>query len=388
MTYCLAINLNQGMAFCSDSRTNAGMDNVSTYSKMHTFVWRGERTFVLLSAGNLATTQAVVKKMRRDVEQGMVPNLVTVTSMHEAADYVCMVSTDLQHLHASRDLANTSFEASFIFGGQIGFAAPEMFMIYPQGNYIHESDEHPSLQIGETKYGKPILDRVIKRHVSLERAARCALVSMNSTVRSNVTVGPPIELLIYERDSLNAGRRLYLTEDDPFAREISERGNAGLIPPLASLAEQILCRAAPTGRRYRRASEQGFRRGAGIRSGGGLAQGSGGGTEIGAEIRPLLVEHLLGHRFAAGLCLARLEIDAHAADVQLRPAGAALCRPRQRQGLVAEGGSTFPTVEGVFLHRISRGACVIMGESCLQCTHGRRQRAARPAGTGGVGDGW
>jgi putative proteasome-type protease len=235
MTYCLAMNLNQGMVFCSDSRTNAGMDNVSTYSKMHTFMWPGDRIFVLLSAGNLATTQAVVKKMNRDVEQGLVPNLLSVASMHEASDYVGVISTDLQRLHASRDMASTNFEASFIFGGQIGPAAPEIFMIYPQGNYIHESDEHPFLQVGETKYGKPILDRIIKRDVSLERAARCALVSMNSTVRSNVTVGPPIELLIYERDSLEEGRRLYFTEDDAFGREISERWNEGLVLALDNL---------------------------------------------------------------------------------------------------------------------------------------------------------
>jgi len=235
MTYCLAINLNQGLVFCSDSRTNAGMDNVSTYSKMHTFMWPGERIFVLLSAGNLATTQAVVKRINRDVEQGAIPNLRSVASMHEAADYVGLISTDFQRLHASRDTASTNFEASFIFGGQVGHMAPEIFMIYPQGNYIHESDNHPFLQVGETKYGKPILDRIIKRSVDLERAARCALVSMNSTVRSNVTVGAPIELLIYERDSLNEGRRLYLTEDDPYFREISERWNEGLVLALDSL---------------------------------------------------------------------------------------------------------------------------------------------------------
>lgn len=235
MTYCLALNLNEGLVFCSDSRTNAGMDNVSTYSKMHTFIWPGNRMLVLLSAGNLATTQAVVKRMNRDVEQGNIPNLLSVNSMHEAADYVGLISTDLQRLHASRDIASTNFEASFIFGGQIGQAVPEIFMIYPQGNYIHESENHPFLQIGETKYGKPILDRIIKRDIDLERAARCAFVSMNSTIRSNVTVGAPIELFIYERDSLNEGRRLYLTEDDPYAREVSDRWNEGLVLALDNL---------------------------------------------------------------------------------------------------------------------------------------------------------
>lgn len=235
MTYCLAINLDNGLVFCSDSRTNAGMDNVSTYSKMHTFIWPGNRVFVLMSAGNLATTQVVVTKISRDVQQGLVPNLLSVSSMHEAADYVGMVSTDLQRLHATRDNTSANFEATFIFGGQVGQAAPEMFMIYPQGNYIHESDEHPYLQIGETKYGKPILDRVLKRDTTLERAARCALVSMNSTIRSNVTVGHPVELFIYERDSLNEGRRMNLTEDDPFARDLAERWNEGLVMALHNL---------------------------------------------------------------------------------------------------------------------------------------------------------
>mgnify|MGYP005838272629 CR=1 FL=1 len=235
MTYCLAINTDQGLVFCSDSRTNAGIDNVSTYSKMHTFVWPGERVFVLLSAGNLATTQAVVKKLKGDVPAGLVPNLLTANTMQEAADYVGIVSTQVQKTHASRDTANTSFEATFIFGGQIGSQPPEIFLVYPQGNYIHESREHPFLQIGEIKYGKPILDRVVKRELDLERAARLALVSMNSTIRSNVTVGPPIELLIYERDSLGGGRRLYLTEDDPLSKEISEKWNAGLMMALESL---------------------------------------------------------------------------------------------------------------------------------------------------------
>ena len=235
MTYCLAINVDEGIVFCSDSRTNAGTDNVSTYSKMHTFAWPGERFFVLLSAGNLATTQAVVKKLNSDVPAGLVPNLLSVNSMQEAADYVGIVSSMVQKQQVDRDISSSNFEASFIFGGQIAGDTPEIYLVYPQGNYIHESREHPFLQIGEIKYGKPILDRVIKRSLELERAARCALVSMNSTIRSNVTVGPPVELLLYRRGELAEGRRLYLTEDDPLAREISERWNQGLAHALESL---------------------------------------------------------------------------------------------------------------------------------------------------------
>lgn len=235
MTYCLAINVNDGLVLCSDSRTNAGTDNVSVYSKMHNFVWPGSRFFVLLSAGNLATTQAVVKKLNSDISAALTPNLLTVNSLQEAADYLGMISTQVQKLHATRDTGTTNFEATFIFAGQLAGQAPEMFMVYPQGNYIHESNEHPFLQIGEMKYGKPILDRVIKRDVALAPAARCALVSMNSTIRSNLTVGPPVELMIYERDSLNAGRRIYFSEDDLFARQFSERWNEGLMTALQNL---------------------------------------------------------------------------------------------------------------------------------------------------------
>jgi putative proteasome-type protease len=235
MTYCLAINVDDGLVFCSDSRTNAGIDNVSTYSKMHTFAWPGERYFVLLSAGNLATTQAVVKKLNSDIPNGLMPNLRSANSMQEAADYVGIVSSMVQKQQTDRDTSSTNFEASFIFGGQIAGQSPEIYLVYPQGNYIHESREHPFLQIGEIKYGKPILDRVIKRGLDLERTARCALVSMNSTIRSNVTVGPPVELLMYRRDELLEGRKLYLTEDDPLAREIAEKWNQGLALALENL---------------------------------------------------------------------------------------------------------------------------------------------------------
>ncbi|MDO8926816.1 MAG: peptidase [Sideroxyarcus sp.] len=235
MTYCVAINTDQGLVFCSDSRTNAGYDNVSTYSKMHIFAWPGERTFVLLSAGNLATTQAVVKRLWSDIESNAPVNLRSVFNMLGAADYIASISASVQKQHVERDTASTNFEATFIFGGQIGTNKPETMLIYPQGNYIHESDDHPFMQIGEVKYGKPILDRVIKRTTPLTNAARCALVSMNSTVRSNLTVAPPIDLLIYTRDSLDFGQRMTLTENDPFAKQISESWNQGLMQALEGL---------------------------------------------------------------------------------------------------------------------------------------------------------
>jgi putative proteasome-type protease len=235
MTYCLAINTDEGLVFCSDSRTNAGFDNVSTYSKMHTFVWPGDRFLVLLSAGNLATTQSVIKRLNADLNKGVSPNLLNVASMHEAADYVASVSTEVQRLQGLRDASGSSYEATFILGGQIGNAAAETLLVYAQGNYIHESNEHPFLQIGEIKYGKPILDRVIKRHTQLEAAARCALVSMNSTMRSNLTVGSPVDVMIYSNNSLSGGRRFTLTEDDAFAKNISQSWNTGLTQALDNL---------------------------------------------------------------------------------------------------------------------------------------------------------
>jgi putative proteasome-type protease len=235
MTYCLSVNINEGMIFCSDSRTNAGFDNVSTYSKMHTFVWPRDRVFVLLSSGNLATTQAVINRLNADLDKTVRPSLLNVASMHEAADYVASISSEVQKQQSLRDGSGGNLEATFILGGQIAGKVPETLLIYAQGNYIHESNEHPFLQIGEIKYGKPILDRVIKRNIQLEAAARCALVSMNSTIRSNLSVGPPIDMMIYNKDSLDAGRRFTLTEDDPFYRSVALSWSAGLVQALENL---------------------------------------------------------------------------------------------------------------------------------------------------------
>jgi putative proteasome-type protease len=237
MTYCIAIKTDSGLVFASDSLTNAGIDHVSTYSKMHTFVQPGNRMFVLLAAGNLATTQSVVKRLRDDCQLGTLPCLSSVQSMSEAVDYVGNVSTEVQRNQAARDTANTSFEATFIFGGQIAGHAPEIYMIYAQGNHIHESSAHPFLQIGETKYGKPILDRVIRTDTPLEQAARCALVSINSTIRSNLTVGPPVELLIYTADMLDGGRRMLFSEDHPYYHALGDAWNEGLRQALNGLPQ-------------------------------------------------------------------------------------------------------------------------------------------------------
>jgi putative proteasome-type protease len=236
MTYCLAIALKAGVVFVSDSRTNAGVDNVSSYSKMYGFGVPGERQFILLCSGNLATTQGVVAQVKRDIKQGNTLNLLTMPHMSEAADYIGGISRVQQEKHNG---GGANFEASFIIGGQISGHKPAAFMIYPQGNYITTSHDTTYLQIGESKYGKPILDRILRTTSSLETAAMCALVSMDSTMRSNLTVGPPIELTIYEADSLVAGRYYRFDEDSEYLRELKRNWDKLLkesfkkLPPVA-----------------------------------------------------------------------------------------------------------------------------------------------------------
>ncbi|KPK40307.1 MAG: hypothetical protein AMJ69_02875 [Gammaproteobacteria bacterium SG8_47] len=231
MSYCVAIKVNDGLVFASDSRTNAGVDYVSVYSKMHAFCTPGERMFVLLTAGNLATSQAVVNLIRRDLEDVAArESLSTVNYLFDAAHYVGALNARVQTQHAEmfEKSGGGKPEATFILGGQIMGGDPDIFLIYPEGNYITASEDKPYLQIGENKYGKPILDRIISPNTSLEDASRCALVSLDSTMRANVSVGPPLELSIYDRDSFELGRRISLKLASPFYKTLQKRWNEGL----------------------------------------------------------------------------------------------------------------------------------------------------------------
>lgn len=236
MTYCCAISVDAGIVFCSDSRTNAGVDQVSTYSKMFTFDKGVDRQFVILAAGNLATTQATLAHLKKDVRQNAETSLNTVSSIGDAADYVGEVSRMMQEKHGK---TGHGYEASFLLGGQIMGSHHRVVMIYPEGNHITSSADTPYLQIGESKYGKPILDRIIKLDTSLETAALCALVSMDSTMRSNLTVGPPIEMLVYHTDSYSLQNYHRFEEDDEYLRELKKSWDSYLksafhqLPPLA-----------------------------------------------------------------------------------------------------------------------------------------------------------
>lgn len=220
MTYCVAIKVDAGLIFCSDSRTNAGVDQVSTYSKMYHFGIEGDRQIVINSAGNLATTQSVIAKIRKDIKDGADISLATVESIHDAADYVGEISVVIQEKHAQHN-SNVSFEASFLLGGQIGAETPGVMLIYPQGNHITTSKQTPYLQIGESKYGKPILDRILKPETGLDTAALCALVSMDSTMKSNLTVGPPIELVTYATNSGYIQHKVF-EADNQYLRQLTK----------------------------------------------------------------------------------------------------------------------------------------------------------------------
>ncbi len=229
MTYCLAVKVNDGLVFATDSRTNAGVDYINTYSKMHRFQLSEDRVIVLLTSGNLATSQAVINRLQRDLDEKADVNLDNIRYMFDAAQYIGQLSQRVQAEHVKPLAAhNISVESSFILGGQLRGRPLQLFLIYPEGNYISASDDTPFVQIGETKYGKPILDRVIRPTTSLEDTARCALVSLDSTMRSNISVGPPIELAIYKKDSLILDQHMSLTYNTPLYKNLQKSWNDGI----------------------------------------------------------------------------------------------------------------------------------------------------------------
>ena len=201
MTYCVGINIKEGMVFASDARTNAGLDNVNSYSKMLNYSV-GDRNIVIVTAGNLATSQAVFSSVRKDLEsKDITTSLNTFENMEEVASYIGRLTVK----HASPQGINEEvlqLGSSYIVGGQIKDQKSEIFLVYPQGNYIKPSDARPYLIIGEINYGKPILDRILTPEISLGDASRCALISMDSTIRSDLRVGPPIDFVVYKQGSI------------------------------------------------------------------------------------------------------------------------------------------------------------------------------------------
>jgi len=236
MTYCIAASINEGLILVSDSRTNAGIDNVSIHGKMHAFDTAPDRKIVLLSAGNLATTQAVLEQLHRDKIKNARINFNTVECLSEAADYLGHISVEKQKQHLnSQGQSAFNPSASFILAGQIGNEPPGAYMIYAEGNSITSSANTPFLQIGESKYGKPILDRFLKLDTSIDEAARCCLVSMDSTIRSNASVGAPVEMLIYRNNSFSLNEYYCFDDDDDYMLRLRRNWEAKLREAIAAL---------------------------------------------------------------------------------------------------------------------------------------------------------
>ena len=229
MTYCIGVMLDEGLVFASDSRTHAGVDNFAKFCKMTVFERRGDRVIVLLSSGNLAGTQAVIGVLNQRCAGGDAsPNLWSARTMFDVAILVADAMRDIERRDGKYLEQNEiTFNASFILGGQIRGEPTRLFRIYAEGNFIEAGIDTPFFQTGETKYGKPIIDRVITRSTPLAEAAKCVLVSYDSTMRSNLSVGMPIDLICYERDSLEVKMRRRFEEGDSYFIALSKEWSEG-----------------------------------------------------------------------------------------------------------------------------------------------------------------
>ena len=229
MTYCIGVMLDKGMIFASDSRTNAGVDNFAKFCKMTVFERRGNRVIVLLSSGNLAGTQAVIGVLtQRCADEGAATNILDAATMFDVARLVADAMRDIEKRDGEYLQENKiKFNASFIVGGQIDGEPMRLFRIYAEGNFIEAGTDTSFFQTGETKYGKPILDRVLSPHTAIADATKCVLVSFDSTMRSNLSVGMPIDLTCYERDSLEVHQRRRFDEGDAYFTALSSEWGEG-----------------------------------------------------------------------------------------------------------------------------------------------------------------
>ncbi len=223
MTYCVAIKLNAGLVFLSDSRTNAGLDQISSFRKMMIYEKTGDRFMVLLSAGNLSISQSVREILQttqvKDREDGEAVTIWNAKSMFDAAR---VLGAAVRHVHdrdgAALKRSGVDFNVSMVFGGQIKGEGMRLFQVYSAGNFIEATSETPYFQVGESKYGKPVLDRVLTPETPLEEAAKCALVSMDSTLKSNLSVGLPLDLVVYEADRFATDKVVCIDENNPYFR--------------------------------------------------------------------------------------------------------------------------------------------------------------------------
>ncbi|MBV8742851.1 MAG: proteasome-type protease [Sinobacteraceae bacterium] len=239
MTYCVAMLLDTGLVFLSDSRTSAGVDQINTFRKAIVFQRPGDRVLVMLTAGNLAITQAVTSVLREQIESADGrPNLFTVPNLFEGARCVGDALREVHRRDASalKDIG-LEFNASIIIGGQVRGEWPRLFSIYSAGNFIEATPDTTYFQIGESKYGKPIIDRVLRRSSSMNEATKCALVSMDSTIRSNLSVGLPADLVLVKRDRFEVARHMSIDGDNEYFHGIRTRWSEALREAFAELPD-------------------------------------------------------------------------------------------------------------------------------------------------------
>lgn len=237
MTYCVGIKIDRGLIFMSDTRTNAGLDNISTFKKMHMWSQTGDRSIVLLSAGNLATTQAVVSLLdeRMKAPDERHPTLFEAPSMFQVARLVGETVKEVISGSAPAGQSAEAFAASFILGGQIKGGQTRLFYIYPEGNFIESSLDTPFFQIGEHKYGKPILLRAYHPAMTFEEATKLLLVSFDSTLKANLSVGLPLDMQIYETETLELGTQKRFEANDPYYLSIANGWSQALKTAFESL---------------------------------------------------------------------------------------------------------------------------------------------------------
>ena len=246
MTYCLGIITCHGLVMAADSRTNAGVDHVSTYRKLFDFSQSSDnptkdnRVLILCTSGNLSITQATITALQEDLQDPERENLHNIASIAEAARYIGQTLRGIQDRERTwLEKDGVDYHCNFLLGGQIGIYPTALYMIYSQGNFIRAMPETPFLQIGEIKYGRPILDRTLTFETKIEDAAKCALLSIDSTMKSNISVGPPIDLIMYHHDSLRIEHQIKLRRGDPYLMKVRQQWETSLqeafdrVPPIS-----------------------------------------------------------------------------------------------------------------------------------------------------------
>lgn len=228
MTYCVGMVLNDGMIMAADTRTNAGVDHIATFPKLFTFELTGERVIMIAASGNLATSQRVISLLRQQIERREELSLHSCENLFQAAELVGeLLNGTIQQYRSENNGSSVEFAAHLLVGGQIGHRAPELYRVYPEGNFICTSSDTPFFQIGESKYGKPILDRIITMETPLNQAMKCALISFDSTMQSNLSVGMPLDMVVYRLDSLSA-RIERLDKNDAYFSKLARAWGGGL----------------------------------------------------------------------------------------------------------------------------------------------------------------